>query len=502
VTITIEYSGALCAAGKTEFACDLIAANPGKYLLAVDRREVIATRIQRIESKAAACGTHPVFRPIYSQDEQRFGNGIVGVRRAIREQPTQDYDTPHVVVVCTHEGLISSDLSTYDNGWTLIIDEVPNLWHFGELSCQWTWPIWKEFFGLSPLDDQYAQVTIKRDAPSLEECKRDLLISDEFVDLYRRWESNRPIVKLQSWEDASGGRTWSWHSVWNPDKLDAFDRVIILANSFEDSIAYKLMQHAGAKLVSFPISDNRVWQPRTVRIRFFASQHRAGTTFWTRDMNGAQALGKVETWTAHNTDPENHFWSCNLGNGSLKLLGQKLRPKVSGADGYKHLSCASFIYAAKPSRTEAEALARFGISYDDVVRAREREDLIQFLGRSSWRDPDDGREIDFRVYDQEQALFLKNFIETSGRPFTTILEHVEEAGVDEYRPRPVGAPRKILTSADREAQKERRRKADRESKARTRAREAQEDREAGIERKRGRPTKSPGNATPTPPPSG
>jgi hypothetical protein len=480
LTITIEYSAALCAAGKTEYACNLIASQPGKYLLAVDRREVIDTRIARINEKATAYDTYPVFRPIYSPDEGRFENGVIGVRRALREQPTKDNDTPHVVVICTHEALTSSDLSTYE-GWTLIIDESPNLWSFGEMACPASWIMLEHFFGLEPLGDGWSKVTIKRDAPSPVECDQDSVISDEFVAIYRRWESNRPVVKLESWQDAADGRTFSWHSVWDASKLTPFRRVLILANCFDDSITYKLLSHADCKLVPFAISDNRVWLPRTIRIRYFAQQHRAGTGFWTNkgDPSGALALSKAGTWTWDNTDPENHIWSCNL-KATLNLPGQKLRPKVSGADEYKQFSCATFLYSAKPTRAEEEAFAQFGISRADVIRARESEDLVQFLGRTCWRIPDDTREIDFRVYDYWQALFLRDFIQNSGRPFSVVLEYVEEAKVDEHKPKAVGRPKTLLTEAQKQDRADRRRKSNAASKRKSRALLKEQELEQGI----------------------
>ncbi|MFD0466012.1 hypothetical protein ACFQY9_33235 [Microvirga aerilata] len=276
--IKIEYSGALCSAGKTEHACQMMASTPGQYLFAVDRREVIDTRIKRIEKKAAAEGTHPLVQAIFSKSEGQFEAGTENVRQALREQPTKDHDAPHRVVVCTHEGLLSSDLSTYQ-GWTLIIDETPNIWGFGELQSPFSWSLYKSFFGLKPLDDEWSEVTICRDAPTPTACAKDAAISDDFRDLYRRWKNTRPLVKLTSWEETADGRRWSWCSVWNPEKLDAFKRVMILANSFEDSLTFKLLKQAGVRLVPFSIPDDRQWLPRTVLIRYFASTHRAGTGF-------------------------------------------------------------------------------------------------------------------------------------------------------------------------------------------------------------------------------
>jgi FtsZ-interacting cell division protein YlmF len=129
---------------------------------------------------------------------------------------------------------------------------------------------------------------------------------------------------------------------------------------------------------------------------------------------------------------------------------------------------------------EKEAFARYGISDEDVIRAREREDLVQFLGRTCWRIPDDEREIDYRVYDYAQALFLRDFIQKSGRPFSVVLEYVEEAKVDEHKPKPVGRPKTLLTEVQKQERADRRRKSNAASKRKSRARLKEQEAEQEI----------------------
>jgi hypothetical protein len=158
-------------------------------------------------------------------------------------------------------------------------------------------------------------------------------------------------------------------------------------------------------------------------------------------------------------------------------------------DEYKQFSCASFFYTAKPSKAEEEAFARYSISRQDIIRARELEDLLQFLGRTCWRVPDDQREIDYRVYDYAQAQFLKEFIGNSGRPFAVILEYIKDAGVDEYKPKPVGRQKGIFTEAEKVQRAAKRQAGNTASKQRGRSLLKAQEAEQGIVRKRGRPRK-------------
>jgi hypothetical protein len=258
---------------------------------------------------------------------------------------------------------------------------------------------------------------------------------------------------------------------------------MILANSFEASLTYRLLGGQGVDLVPFSIPDNRVWQPRPILIRYFAEQHQAGTGFWTNpdDVNGAEALRRAFDWIAQNSDGENHYYSANIGAlARNNLPGLKLQPKVSGSNAYQAITCASFIYTAKPSKAEIEALGLFGIGYSEVIRARQNEDLVQFFWRSSLRVPTDARGCEFRVYDHAQALFLAEFIEASGRPFSVVLEHVSEAGVDQFKPKAAGRPKKHRTPEEEAARKELRKLDNTKGRTQRRARVRQQEIEAGT----------------------
>jgi hypothetical protein len=86
-------------------------------------------------------------------------------------------------------------------------------------------------------------------------------------------------------------------------------------------------------------------------------------------------------------------------------------------------SQGSFIYSAKPCPADARVFELMDITEDDVVRAREYEDLIQMFGRCSIRDPDDEREVTFRVFSRDQATTIaEHYAET---PHTFELRHVD-----------------------------------------------------------------------------
>jgi hypothetical protein len=83
--ITIHYSAARCGAGKTRWACERIAKNPGRYLLAVDRRDVFARRVETIEEFAAEHSSHPKVVQLFSKSE-KWEDSISDVRRYVIQQ--------------------------------------------------------------------------------------------------------------------------------------------------------------------------------------------------------------------------------------------------------------------------------------------------------------------------------------------------------------------------------------------------------------------------------
>jgi len=170
------------------------------------------------------------------------------------------------------------------------------------------------------------------------------------------------------------------------------------------------------------------------------------------------------------------------------LVGKKVSPKIAGSNDYKDLTCGTFIYTAKPSQAEERVFDWFGISREEVIRSREFEDLVQMFWRCSVREAGDQRPVEFRVYDQQQAEFLRDFIIQAGLPATTVAVEQIDLGLDEFRPNPVGRPRQECLQQEIHEKAERKKERDRLRKEKQRARKREQGDQAGVERRsRGRP---------------
>jgi hypothetical protein len=112
-------------------------------------------------------------------------------------------------------------------------------------------------------------------------------------------------------------------------------------------------------------------------------------------------------------------------------------------------SQGSFIYSAKPRPADARMFELLDITEEMVIRAREYEDLIQMFGRCSIRNPDDDREVTFRVFSREQATTIAEHYAQS--PHTFELRHVDlclpgQSGGEAGRPTANG---RTLTNQER-----------------------------------------------------
>jgi hypothetical protein len=364
--ITLKYSAALCGAGKTRWACGHTAQNLGRYLYAVDRRNVLSATKDLIETFARIAGTNPTIIELYSASDGRKG-GVSDVRRKVREAGCQYATHQHVVVLVTHEALKSSDLSTYVSGWTCIIDEIPKIISHAEATMPVLPLLLKTICNLKPIDNTgWSELRLKADAPLLTDVSRDTFLSG-FSELYRKIRDNNTLLKISAWEDALEQAACSFFTLWSPEALAPFCEVYVLGNACEHSITYKLVERnfqREVKLQPFSIPAANRTPPRSTQllIRYFASCHEAGSTFWQSEA-GQECLRRIPWWVNANSEPKNHYWSCNISTYQKReeMVGKWVSPKIAGENGLRHLTCGTFIYSAKPSDAEIETLKIFNI---------------------------------------------------------------------------------------------------------------------------------------------
>ena len=491
--IVVHYNEDPPASGKSEFYKRLIVEEPGRYLLAVPTQRLLdehAHGRDGLRARIAAAGLPPGVEVvcISSRTHQR------SVRRALAEAPGLHADRGHVVVVCTHAALMTTDLSGFA-GWTLLVDEVPDV-----VACD----TWKTGGALALFRDNYRlvpqpgggrwhRVSVKADAPGAGMIAGDDLVGG-LAAFHRRALSRSGVyVDLADWEEMESGGEWSWWSVWEVSALAAFDRVMLVGNAFSHSLTRKLMEErpgegCRARFERFRLPwARRERRPRRVVIRYF-TEHPGSTTFWAKNPEGQRCIQAAAEWIAANAPADRHMHAANKGvEGVLaqaRVRGERLSPCVAGSNGYDDLEHASILFSAKLTPQEEKALALFGVDGEAVRRSREFETVLQFVSRCAVRRPEFGGTCFWNVYDGEQARFLRAFVEEHGLAEAE-LRYVDVGIGDVVRPR----KHKKLVGEAAAARDEKRRKCNTERVRAHRERKRAEKVASGAYRGRGRPRK-------------
>jgi hypothetical protein len=494
--ITIYYNEDPPASGKSEFFKRLIAGEPGRYLMAVPTQKLLGEHAggkDGLRQRLAAAGLpHPVEVVTIST-----ATHARSVRRALAEAADLYRDRQHVVVVCTHAALMTTDLSGFA-GWTLLIDEVPDVvacgtWRTGASLAQF-----RANYTLvrQPGEGGWSRVAVRTDAPGPAMVAADDLVGGSAAFHRRALSRSGVYANLAAWEEVESGAEWSWWSVWEAGELAAFDRVMLVGNAFSHSVTRRLMEERPgegwrAEFRRFELpGERRERAPRRLAIRYF-TEHPGSTTFWAGHPDGQRCIQAVAEWIARNAPAGSHMFASNRTVepvlAQARVLGLRLTPCVAGSNDYDDFEHASILFSAKLTPQEEKALALFGIDAEEVRRSREFEAILQFCFRCIIRKPEFNGTCFWNVYDGEQARFLKAFVEEHGLAEVE-LQYVDVGIGDIARPQ----KHRRLVGEAAAAREAKRRKSNTERVRAHRERKKAEKVERGTYRGRGRPRKSDG----------
>jgi hypothetical protein len=474
--------------GKTTKIIDGMAIRRGRYIFATSRIDLINERMDDLQRQAATAGTKPTIRAIHRKADNRLP-----VLVEIEDAASLHQHEEHVIVFITHEGMMGANLDGFA-GWHIYIDENPAAVASDAFTVPATATYLEAAYDLVPLDGtKWSRLVLKSDAPNPA-----AIINDEFLKglatFDKRARSSQGVyVDTDNWSKVKGSvrplKSWS---AWTPDELAAFESVTIAGAGYFHSIGYKATQAWFPDKVCFEaeevIAPERAC-PR-VLIHYF-TQHRGSTTFWKG--KGLPCLLRVIDhlkqvpnlgYCATNTDIRPYFVGA-------RLSGEMVSPRQEGTNALMHHTSCALIYSSKAVPADGPSLEVFGLTKQDVERAREIEDIIQFVLRGALRRPDFDGEYKVYLYDLHQAEALAAYLEQEGIASVEFVP-VEEAGIMDVEREKPGRKRVELDESSKAERDQRRRDADRTRKARDRAAENEEKRRAGTLRPPGRPAKRTG----------
>ncbi|MEG3164732.1 hypothetical protein U1701_09020 [Sphingomonas sp. PB2P19] len=414
MSYTMNYDSRGIGTGKTYDQISRMANDPGLYLFAVDKRDLMVERRTTLEEMARIGGRNIHIMEIRSAFAGEV-DGTVCVRVAIEALPTT-YESGHVVVFCTHEGLKSANLERFDE-WHLVIDEALSLWDQCKLQTSISTGLLEQLFVIEP--GEVASRIVPRSTLGRREFHLDTLAAP-VAALHARASDGRNIVvtHLESWAELAENPAWTWWSLWSPAQLCAFQSVVILAAGFDTSLFYRLCQSIAPDVDWHPMKKvglERSYTPRRLTIRYFAEGHHA-SRYRFNSVAGQAGLAKIAGYLSLRPGPR--IWSCNSREHptfSARLPHGYISPRQAGSNRYAHIDEAAFIYTSKPHEHERRILTALDVDPQAVIESREFDTIYQFIARTSVRDAASSRPVTAYVYDRVQADTLaRSFADRSG----------------------------------------------------------------------------------------
>jgi len=454
------------------------------------RTDLIEERVRDIQDRASTARTGLRVVPIHSDQKVRGP-----VKRRLRDAAAEYGCERHVVVLITHEALTTTDLSGF-RGWGARIDETPDAVASDRLRIPVAAPWFKALYGLEQVPGtDWARVKPVIGTPALSRFLQDDFAQELLAFHKRAISPTGVVVDVTDWDQAfDTSRPVRWWSAWSPRDMEHFDTVKIAASGYFTSLCYLATEAWYPGQVTYQtheIAATRTRSPQ-VRVHYYTRGHRGSTSYW-KEGQGKECLAKVGRHLA--TVRDLGFWSGNKlvrDRFELSLPGLSVSPKLAGTNSLRHLTSCAAIYSNKAQDADGPLLEVFGLGKADIERAREVEDIQQFVLRGRIRCPDYTGRYDLYVYDVWQAEAVRDYLVSNGITDVELTPLMEVGIADEVRPKTGRKPVELdeQTRAQREEEK-RAKDADRKREARTREREQKE--RLGTYRKPGRPPKQPPN---------
>ena len=479
------YTGAP-GSRKTLSFRDTALDNPGLYLVAFPRNALIDEQADYCLKKAAQIGAAASIVPIHT--DQSCHRGQVGrrIKKALKAEAGQS----HVVMMISHAAFLGLDPALLA-GWHVAIDEnLDASVGCGTFKATTSWSVLDRHFRLDPLPGgQTWEVVLRDDVTALtrkaitSEGKNGLSAFLTYASQPRR----SVFVDVGDWRDAQLGRPVRWWSIWSPLILNRCAAVTLIGAGYFGSIPFHASEWLAPRAITYAAGPNLTVQrasPR-VRIHFYTRAHVGSTAWWETD-EGHRCLVQVSDHQKLIGGPG--YWSSN---DAIRLVfrarfpGEWCSPKQAGTNGLiRHTSCL-YIYSAKPQLDDAAIIDLLGLDRDDIRRAREFEDIRQFVMRGALRRPDYAGAYDIYLYDLVQAQDLEAYLRGIGIADLELVPVVEAGIMDVVRPGSAAVAQKAPLS------RQERQKRNTASQKEKRAKVREEEKAKGIERKRGRPRKPP-----------
>ena len=329
----------------------------------------------------------------------------------VEEEVNQFLMNPtHRILTITERAFLRIHDLTLLKNWKIYLDDVVNFHCFKVINTEKKHEVHKQLFtGFTCLDKQYCTAvpirTFTDDLVSqLSQCFR-------FVELYDYFLMNNNFfsTKIQDGhevyrDDCNQLSIMAWVNIQK--YIDAGLDMTFIANKFTESLLYRSNPSLFTE-VKMSLQQRAVPVSERLKVFYFLAQKRFTSTFRT---DNPDALPTIAQYIEQNVTGQYYYTSNRSTKDDMsKILtsGQYISPNSRGMNAYQSYTTAVWLASMKPSPVEVVMCReQFGITGQDLVQAREFENLYQFINRSNLRDYDSQSEIVVYVVDREQAESL------------------------------------------------------------------------------------------------
>lgn len=466
IHITVDESKP--GSGKTFNAINRMSSFPGRYLFVTERKESIHSVANDCKKFAHLRGRHLLVWPL---DADNLPPTHTSVREAVENVPQRFRNQVHVVAVISHSAFMMCDLGDF-RGWHAIIDEIPSVLTIQEVQTFKDEAFFRDHYTLQKLDGYEGWSVVGQTPKGKRLTSRHLYQDDSHRHLrsfHQRVIESSVVCNLTEWSEmgtaceTDHGKlapVWIWGSLFTLSALKAFETITILGYRFRDSLSCKLLVSAAARdglgtswnviASSRPVP----WQSRSVRIVYFSG--RTASKYHLTSASGREHLSRIDAYLAVHMSPQSIWSTRSAYMGSFKKLPTTncQKPRQAGSNEFASCNEAAIIYSAKASPNVRGLLSTHGVDEAAWTSTNEFETILQFVTRTSLRDPHSTAPVTLYVYDKAQAGYVAERL--------GVLSHIDltvepvDLGVDTAQ-RARGPKVKILSEKEIAERKDRKR---------------------------------------------
>jgi hypothetical protein len=244
--------------------------------------------------------------------------------------------------------------------------------------------------------------------------------------------------------------------VWLPTSLGHFASRKVAGASYETSLGAVIAKRWLGTAIAFkpkPLQMHRQVHPK-IRVHYFTQSHDGTSKLWSEHVGRGFIVKLCDFLARH--EPALGFWA---GNEAVEILmdhrvhGGPIPPKVMGLNEYRDRTSCAFIFSSKRMPEDEPAQRLFGLTDDEIRRAREDEDIIQFVMRGAIRNREFDGDYDIYVYSKRQAETLVSQLSASGVGQSVTLVPEPSAGIMDVDPDPLKTVRKSLSTKKAKARR-------------------------------------------------